>query len=234
MSLYSGTPGSGKSLHATDRIRRRLKRGMPVIANYNLDRDNIPHPELFTYLDNSELDPKALVDYAREWFGTHKFGEDRILLVIDECQLLFNSREWDKDKDARMRWIQFFSQHRKYGYCVILVAQFDKMIDRQFRALLEYEYMHRKVSNFGLVGWLMSLVFLGRAHVCIQRYYPLNQRLGAKWFIARKSIFAMYDSFGDFARLEDTNEDTTGASDTGSWTRTTGRSVPDVQLCSSE
>ena len=107
-----------------------------------------------------------------------------------------------------MDWIQFFSQHRKYGYSVILVAQFDKMIDRQFRALLEYEYVHRKVSNFGMVGWLMSLLFGGKAHVCIQRYYPLSQRLGASWFFARKSIFRMYDSYGDFARLEDGEQST--------------------------
>ena len=86
MSLYSGTPGSGKSLAATGRIYKRLKRGLPVIANYNLDKDVIPHPELFTYMDNEQLQPQRLVDYARRWFGTHRFGEDRILLVIDECQ----------------------------------------------------------------------------------------------------------------------------------------------------
>ena len=114
-------------------------------------------------------------------------------------QLIFNSREWQNSD--RMAWIQFLSQHRKYGYSVILIAQFDKMVDRQFRALIEYEYVHRKVSNFGVVGWLMSLLFLGRAHVCIQRYYPLGQKLGAKWFVARKRVFAMYDSYGDFARL---------------------------------
>ena len=38
---------------------------------------------------------------------------------------------------------------------MILIAQFDKMVDRQFRALFEYEYVHRKVSNFGVVGWLI-------------------------------------------------------------------------------
>ena len=81
---------------------------------------------------------------------------------------------------------------------MILIAQFDKMVDRQFRALFEYEYVHRKVSNFGVVGWLMSLVFLGKAHVCIQRYYPLNQRLGSKWFIARSKYFEMYDSYEGF------------------------------------
>lgn len=114
--------------------------------------------------------------------------------------MLFNSRDWQNSE--RMSWIQLLSQHRKVGLCIILVAQFDKMIDRQFRALLEYEYVHRKVGNFGVVGWLMSLLFLGRAHVCITRYYPLNQRLGAKWFVARKRTFEMYDSYGAFDRLE--------------------------------
>jgi zona occludens toxin (predicted ATPase) len=100
-----------------------------------------------------------------------------------------------------MAWIQFFSQHRKYGYCVVLVAQFDKMIDRQFRALIEYEYIHRKVSNFGVVGWLLSLGCLGKLHVSINRYYPLNQKIGTSWFVARKRTFEMYDSYGDFERL---------------------------------
>lgn len=86
ISLYSGTPGSGKSLHATERIRARLKRGLPVLANYNLDKSKIPNPELFHYVDNQDLKPSVLVNFARGWFGTHHFGEDKILVVVDECQ----------------------------------------------------------------------------------------------------------------------------------------------------
>lgn len=102
-----------------------------------------------------------------------------------------------------MAWLEFFSQHRKMGYAVILVAQFDKMIDRQFRALIEYEYVHRKVSNFGVVGWIMSAFFGGRLHVRVQTYYPLGQKLGSSWFLARKSVFGMYDSYGTFERVGD-------------------------------
>ena len=57
-----------------------------MITNFSLDREKIPHPELYTYLDNDDLRPQALVDYARGWFRTHRFGEDKILVVIDECQ----------------------------------------------------------------------------------------------------------------------------------------------------
>lgn len=196
ISLYSGTPGSGKSLAATMRILKHLKRGYPVIANYSLKRDKIPNSELFTFVDNKSLSANYLVDFAREWFASRAFKEDSILLVIDECQLLFNSRDWAAED--RMDWLKFFSQHRKLGYNVVLVAQFDKMIDRQFRALLEYEYMYRKVSNFGFVGWIFSLFFAGRGHVCIQRYYPNGQKLGSSWFVARRSVFDVYDSFGMF------------------------------------
>ena len=86
ISLYSGTPGSGKSACATMRIYKRLKRKLPVIANYNLNQSLLPNGKLFNFIDNSQLTPQLLVDFAGRWFGTHRFGEDRILLVIDECQ----------------------------------------------------------------------------------------------------------------------------------------------------
>ena len=98
---------------------------------------------------------------------------------------------------------------------MILIAQFDKMVDRQFRALFEYEYVHRKVSNFGVVGWVMSLFFLGKAHVCIQRYYPLNQRLGSKWFIARSKYFEMYDSYEGFDLQDSDGIDMAGSEGLG-------------------
>lgn len=201
MTLFSGTPGSGKSLAATERIYKRLKRGLPVISNYPLDKDKIPNPELFTFVDNSELNPYDLVRYSREYFAKERFGEDKILFVWDECSLQLNSRDWrDGDRPA---WLSFFQQHRKFGYSIILIAQFDLMIDKQVRSLLDYEYVHRKVSNFGVVGWCMSLLFAGRAHVQVQMYYPLKKKVGSRWFMARRKYFEMYDSYGAFARLEE-------------------------------
>jgi zona occludens toxin (predicted ATPase) len=177
---------------------RRLKRGLPVIANYPLLPEKIPNSDLFHYWDNSEIEPSRLMDFSRHYFEDHRFREDQILLVLDEVQLLHNSRLWSVDK-SRMDWISFYSQHRKAAFSIILVAQFDKMVDRQIRSLIEYEYIHRKVSNFGVTGWLLSLLFGGKAHVCIQKYYPLNEKIGAQWFVARKRIFECYDSYGQFA-----------------------------------
>ena len=39
--LYSGTPGSGKSLHTARVIYYSLKRGFPVIANFPINLDKI-------------------------------------------------------------------------------------------------------------------------------------------------------------------------------------------------
>jgi zona occludens toxin (predicted ATPase) len=197
--LYSGTPGSGKSLHATMRIKDSLDFKKPVIANYPLN-DNVKGYECFTYKNNEELTPEYLTDYAREYWEGKRFKEDRILLVLDECQLLFNSREWN-NKD-RMAWLEFFSQHRKMGYEVLFVAQFDRMVDRQIRSLIEYEYVHRKLGNFGIRGKMVSAFLGGNTIVCVKRFYPLKEKVGTALLHPRKRIFKMYDSYAQFKRTD--------------------------------
>lgn len=199
--LYSGTPGSGKSLHATAEIRANLRMGRPVIANYDLAPD-IPNRELFRYVDNLSITPDYLERVAAEWWSDHRFAEERILLVLDECQLIFNSREGVQggkmERSQRMAWIRFFSQHRKYGYKIVLVAQFDRMIDRQIRSLIEYELLHRRVSSVGTLGFLAALPFGGKLFATVETYYPLKMRTGGGFFTCRRSVTRMYDSYKSF------------------------------------
>lgn len=200
ISLYSGTPGSGKSLHTAERIYYALRLKRPVIANFDVNTQFVSKGRrkigAFTYVPNDELDPAYLIRYSSEYFSSHRFREDYILLIIDEAQLLFNSREWDAK--GRKEWLSFFTQHRKYGYAVVLVAQFDRMLDRQIRSLIEYEYIHRKVSNFGIWGKLFSLVFLGRLFVAVKMWYPLRERIGADWFVCKPRFFRLYDTYKHF------------------------------------
>lgn len=200
--LYTGTPGSGKSYHATldiwDALNRRNP--LPVIANFDLRHDVRNYDAAYHYKSNLNLHPEWLVEFAKRWWESHRFHEDRILLVIDEAQLLYNSREWNNPD--RMAWLQFLSQHRHYGYKVILIAQSDRMIDRQFRALCEYDVQHRKLSNFGLGGRLLSLFCAGRLFVAVTLYYGLKERTGVKFFVTRKKYHALYDSYSTFERLE--------------------------------
>ena len=195
ISLYSGTPGSGKSLHCARTIINWSRLGYPVIGNFPVDLSKYKRAA-FTYCPNDQLTPDYLIRYSRQKFGSKQPKEGSILLVIDECQLLFNAREWQQS--GRAQWLSFFTQHRKLGYDIILIAQFDRMVDRQIRSLIEHEFIHRKMSNFGWQGKIMSLFFGGKTFVAVKRWYPLHEKLGTEIFHARKSLYSIYDSYATF------------------------------------
>lgn len=198
--LYSGTPGSGKSLHTARVIYYSLKRGFPVIANFPINFDKIKCKKSeFIEKDNSDLTPDFLIEYAKNYFHDKPVKEGSLLLVIDECQLMFNAREWNIK--GRSDWLSFFTQHRKYGYDIILVAQFDRMIDRQIRALIEYEQIHRKVSNFGIKGKIFSLCAGGNLFVSVKVWYPMKEKVGSEFFKAHKRYYSLYDTFGSFTSV---------------------------------
>lgn len=187
--LYTGTPGSGKSYHAVQDIIHKLKgkQGFNrVIANFNI----ICNPrESFFYIDNSEITVDYFVNFSRE---NHKSNiESQSLVVIDEAQIIFNSRSWNQGQGCRLDWIQFFSQHRKLGYNIILIAQFDRMIDRQIRCLVEYEVAHMKVNNYFRI--LPISAFL-----CVTRWYGQKMKLSHEIMIYRKKIAQRYDTFAMF------------------------------------
>ena len=197
--FYSGTPGSGKSLHVARDIYFRLNRNKKypnVIANFMINKDMIRNKRAkFMYKDNSELTVEFLLDYALK---NHKIGiENQTLVVVDECSVIWNAREWMKDKD-RMEWLKFFVQHRKLGYNFILIAQTDRQIDRQIRSLFEYEVKHRKVNNFK-IGKIIPVP----CFAAITYWYGVNERLGVEFFMYRKKWGKFYDSYGTF-ELDDT------------------------------
>lgn len=194
--LYSGTPGSGKSLHQADDIMWDLRLNKPVVANYPINTDLFKKKVPFIYLPNDKLNPYELVKISEAYFKDHKFKEGAIKLYIDECQILFNAREWNiKGRDD---WLVFFTQHRKYGFDIYLIAQFDRMIDRQIRSLIEYEVIHRKVKNFGFWGGLLNLLCGGGLFIYVTMWYPLKERVGVDFIKARKKYFKLYDTYATF------------------------------------
>lgn len=211
IELYTGTPGSSKSLHAAGDIRDALnkRRGVdkPVIANFDVNLESVRRPQAFHYWPNSELTPGMLTDFADDFWESvdRPFSEDYLLLVLDECSLIFNSRNWqDKGRrnadgtargDSRMDWLEFLSQHRKYGYRIILIAQSAKMIDNQFRMLVENEVNHRKVSNMGLLGGIVGGLFRGLLFMRVRYLFQTHERLGMQFSVANRRDMAMYDSY---------------------------------------
>lgn len=199
--LYSGTPGSGKSLHQASVMEAWLKLGKPVIANYAFNTSLIKRCRgEFTEVNIYELSPKFLKEYSKNYFKNHTFREGTIRLFIDEAQLIFNSRDWSQK--GRAEWLEFFTQHRHYGYDVYLIAQFDRMLDRQIRSLIEYEIIHRKIKNFGLKGQILNLLAGGGLFVSVKVWYPMKERVGSDFFRYNKRLGNLYNSYSDFSEAE--------------------------------
>ncbi|MCI8297452.1 MAG: hypothetical protein HFG22_16565 [Lachnospiraceae bacterium] len=195
--LYSGTPGSGKSLDCARTIYNWCRRGAPVIVNFPINVDNIRlrRKKDVRFIPNDALDPDMLVGIAREHFAGKKMAEDKLLLIIDEAQLLFNARDWSAK--GRDRWNWFFTMHRHFGYFIILCAQFDRMLDRQIRSLIEYEYIHRKVNNMGWKGHLLSCLMLSPVGLFakVKVWYPMKEKVGCDFYKVSPRYTRLYDTY---------------------------------------
>lgn len=196
ITLYSGTPGSGKSYHAIQLILKCLGWGRLVIANFPIKftKREIKkgYDKRFFYWTNEQITIENLIIFALEKGMIEKARESQCLVVIDEAGGRFNCRDFAKSD--RRNWIDFFSQHRKVGYDFLLVAQNDRMIDRQIRGYIEIEKKHRKTNNFGPFAFLPFTMF-----VAVEYWYTAKQRVGAEFFVFRKKIANRYDSMRMFS-----------------------------------
>lgn len=198
--LYTGTPGSGKSYHAARDIVQRLKRPGGLICNFPVNEGFVKPKQLRShveYWDNSELSAQRLVAYALDHHVIGKEGQT--LVVLDECQIIFNCRDFGrKDRSA---WVTLFSQHRKLGFNFILITQNDRMLDKQIRALVETEIKHRKLNNYGWGGFLLSAT-RSTWFIAIEYWYGGNKLMLSKQvFRYIKKYANVYDSYKLFSDM---------------------------------
>ena len=68
IKLYSGTPGSGKSLHLADKVRYTLKYGSNVIGTFHINKDCLLKNSRYeyTYINIYDLTPAYLIQYAQD------------------------------------------------------------------------------------------------------------------------------------------------------------------------
>lgn len=211
IEVAQGSPGSGKSAVAVARAILHLKRGGVVAANFSLvdgwAESIVSHslygkflkyfkPDCFYKLCLSMYNRFYRVDSLSAikqiypvsegvhlYKDTGKYSEGSGLLILDEAQLVFNSRKWDKNMD----WIEFLTQHRKLGWNVILIAHSIEMIDSQIRPLAEYESRFRNMQklHIPIIGLPMSPFPL---FIVIKRYAGLGA--GAS-VVASRDLFPL-------------------------------------------
>ena len=223
IEVCQGSPGSGKSAAAVARALLHLRKGGVVAANFSLIdgwSDIVAGKHIFSMLSKQfkyELSDSLYKRFynvrslsaIREIFprsqsvgkykDTGKYSEGNGLLILDESQLVFNSRKWEKNMD----WIEFFTQHRKLGWNVILIAHSIEMIDSQIRPLAEYESRFRNMQKLKIpvLGLPMSPFPL---FLVVRRYAGLGA--GAS-VIADRDIYPLplwaarlYDSLEVFSQ----------------------------------
>lgn len=196
--VYTGTVGTGKTLHAAQNIREDVNgiRPHPVIANFKINAEMLKRPELVTYCPNEELTVDFLRDFALDYWNGHDYKEDMIHLYVDEAQLLYNSRRWTA-RD-RMENLEFYSQSRKAGYRIVFLAQSARMVDNQFRMLMEYEVNHRRVTSMGLPGLILGALCMRRLFLRVEYQYATHERIGSTLYFARKRDMRIYDTNATF------------------------------------
>lgn len=239
--IYTGVPGSGKSYHLAKTIYDLLSKGTNVISNFNVDYEQVVPKKgkkvgQFIYVNNKEFRENyykpqckahkdgefsaitGLINYARNFHKFHitskgekKYDEHQTALVFDECQNIWNSREWAR-KD-RLVWNKFFCEHRKFGFDCYFTSQDDHLIDKQIRALFEDEFYHRKMWNFVKsedIAKIFRNIF-GEWFVCIKKKYGMKKKdakMNVEYIKGDKKFFAFYNSSTVFAF--NTNDDFTG------------------------
>lgn len=162
--VYEGTPGSGKTLHATEEAIIAM-RGRPggVVANYRVKRElrRRDGSSKWVYRPQEEVTPAFLIEHARRW---HRPGrESEGLIVLDECHRVLNSRTtWTGRREVagpQLELVRFLAEHRHFGYDVILVIQNLQMLDKHARFLAELRVKHFKWNTFWFLRWFPLPIF---------------------------------------------------------------------------
>lgn len=224
IQLWSGTPGSGKSLHVAHEIREDLRlpfgKAKNVISTCYIDTtycfmnflqelvfivtrgkihlyNDDPRAKRFHYVPIEEITPKYLYEFAAKY---HVYGkEHQTTLVLDECVAIFSPTVLSENIKRWNEWDEFFRKHRHLGYNVIIIPQSKKLISRKVIEYCEFEVKHYNRKNQGMFGWLLSLVCGGSLFSYSTCWRGTKEKpLEQKFFTYRRLYGSMYNSYSMF------------------------------------
>ena len=203
ITSYLGTPGSGKSLHVANDIVNALAVGRLVITNFPVNTKGlrIHKKSRLVTLDNQSIkfSPDLIVCACDRYY--EKYHVRKALVVIDECQLLFDSRSWNAP--GREHWNWFFSQHRKIcgiDSNVIIITQNEKAIDKRIISQSEYFCLHRKLQNGSNWEFVLSMFFCFNLFIYKKIWRPGKETVQVSFFRGKKKLFNLYDTFMIFQK----------------------------------
>lgn len=204
MAFYfvTGKLGNGKSLIAVHRMMLKLKAGLPVATNIDLNLESMfgkmaKTPRLIRVPDKPTVSDLHAIGCGNDTYDESKNG----LLVLDECGTWFNARNWqDKSRAEVNNW---FLHARKLGWDVILIVQDISIVDNQARdALSEFTAFCKRLDNLRvpLVGGLFKTLTgynlrLPKMHTARVVYgSAVTDPLSDRWIYRGTDLYTAYDT----------------------------------------
>ncbi|MEH0021004.1 MAG: zonular occludens toxin domain-containing protein [Desulfobacter sp.] len=187
ISCFEGLPGAGKTYDAMRKLLANLGRGRRVVTNisglenedkqeiikHHMDFDDAQIKDLLRFLDDTQV--------SEFW----KYAEPGDLIIIDEAQNFFNSRDWQTKTNREFgKWA---SEHRHLGIDVVLITQNVERIESSVRSLVEFTYRYKKLNMFGNL--------LSKKYIRFCYYGPSLDLVGKKTCSYDQKIFMCYKSY---------------------------------------
>lgn len=172
--VYVGKPGKGKTLALLREAVQALNKGLDVWSNFYINLPKLinlgfvkkEHGHLLRWSKVQDLIPI-------------KNG----VILMDECQIYFNSRKWQVLPEE----LQYkFQQHRKHHVDIIGAVQKFSRIDVVVRELVNVVYGMRKYFNFIFTISQYDPDDVGKSKL---------RRQGFKFFFLNKKFADCYDTY---------------------------------------
>lgn len=197
LEIFDGRPGDGKSYSAMSlKILPHLARGGYVATNiavnpegvrlWMLARGLIFQPDRLRYLEEHEVP----VFYKHIPAGSESCN---VLVVLDECHLWFNSRDW-KESDGKFRQtFNLATKHRHYFLDIVLISQHFANIDGQFLRLIEKLWRFTDLKKWHMPG--LPFIRIPFFRFLAVKYDKTGKSVqGREWQVFDKLVGNAYDT----------------------------------------
>jgi hypothetical protein len=215
ITLFTGSPGHGKSYGMVRLIDESVSRGIPVATNVALKpewaqvmarhhtffarfREDVVAAKAERYEDYVYWTPNFF-DLLKVRFSGEKEGRGRV--IFEEAHNELNTRAWDQHADmnrseaiaARLAVVRYFSAHRHYGVDAWLVTQDEKNIDTQIRSLYEF---HTETRNMRRLPFFGSIFRFNLFVVTTRWNDRARTKAGLNVYGLSKKLATLYDTHG--------------------------------------